>query len=571
MPDSYLLGPFAIRPHPLAPLYDDIEEASKVFSQVVNEIRSDNFNPNREAFNLIRQTALVSLWFYLSCLASFNGPFDRLNDALSIDMCNVRQSDEWERAGAYAAAFISRGFFKTTVFTTGGCGWDLLRDPDERIIIVNATFDKAVSFNQTIANMFSPGSLVAFFFPAHCAFTSKKGQMTDKGLILPNRSKKFVEPSILPAGVGAASEGGHFGRIHLDDLVGLDDLQQSRASSAAMETAKRWMGTNLNALRDGERSKTGVIATRYAIDDCYQITYDSCKSIRGWTKGDLQPVVGGKWDIYWRRVEEDGVYLRPDVMSKETLEELVKNDFWSAMTQYYNEPFKTGLAEFVEYTVGECRLIFDKGEWWILRVGDNFNPQPAVRLGDCDVVMTIDPAATDSGISAKSCRSSIGIWACDSDDYKYRIWSRVGFFSIHKLIDCIFEGNRVFRGYVRATIIENNAFQKVLKPLVDAEQVQRNVYVHAIGMPAQGDKKARIRTAIGMYLAKNRIWVTNQAGKEFREELKMFPMSDTRLDVLDESEKGIVYSHRPESEDRRLEREEEEEERAAEITNPFGY
>lgn len=567
----YLLGPYAIRPHKLAPLYDNPSEALKVFEQVVNEVRSPNFNPNKEAFELIKQTSLVSLWFYLACIASLNGPFDRLTDALSIDMCNVRQSDAWERPGAYAATFLSRGFYKSTVFTTGGCGWDLLRNPDERIIIVNATFEKAVTFLKTISNMFASSSLVSFFFPSHCAFSSKRGQVTGKGLIMPNRTKQAVEPSVLPAGVGGAAEGGHFTRIHLDDLVGLDDLQQSRSSSAAMETAKRWVGTNLNALRDGEVAKTGIVATRYAIDDCYQMTYDSCRSVTGWTKGDLQPTPNGKWDIYWRRVEEDGVYLRPDVMSEATLQELVKTDFWSAMTQYYNEPFKTGLAEFVEYDIGECALLHQNGQWYIERLADNFNPQPAVALADCDVVMTIDPAATDTNVSAKSCRTSIGIWATDPDDYKYRIWSRVGFFSIHQIFDYIFEGNRVFRGYVRATMIEDNAFQKVLKPLIDRQQADRNVYVHAIGVAARGDKKARIRSAIGEYLAKGKIWVTREAGKEFREEVKMFPMSDSRLDVLDESEKGIVYSHRPESAARRAEREAEEEERDLEVTNAFGY
>jgi hypothetical protein len=568
---SYLLGAYAIRPHPLAPLYASPSMALSTFQQVINEIKSPNFNPNKEAFELIRQTSLVSLWFFLRYVCSYNGPYDRLDDALSIDMCNVRQGDTWERAGAKAAAFFPRGFYKSTVFTTGGNTWDLLRDPNERILIVNAGQDKADSFVSIIQSNFSPSSLTNFFFPSHCAFSSKKGQATTGILIMPNRTKNAQEPSVMSRGVGGGAEGGHFTRINLDDLIGLDDLNQARSASAAMETAKRWVGTNLYALRDGEVSKIGAVTTRFAIDDCYQFMCDSCKTIYGWTKGDIQATQNGEWDIYWRRVEEDGVYLRPDVMSKESLEALVVSDNWSAMTQYYNEPYKTGLAEFVECIIGECKLINTKDKWAILRLGDNFNPQDAVLLGDCDVVMSIDPAATDTGISAKSCRTSIGVWATDSDDYKYRIWSRVGFFSIHQIIDYIFEGNRVFKGYIRATMIEDNAFQKVIKPLVDREVVNRNVYVHAIGVQARGDKKARIRVALGTYLAKGKIWVTREAGKEFREEVKMFPMSDTRLDVLDESEKGIVFSKRPESASQRLEREIEEEEREAEPVGAFGY
>lgn len=570
---DYLIGPYAIRKHKLAPLYNDPVEAAKSFDQIVREVQSSNFAPNREAFELIRQTALVSLWFYLYCLCSYSGPYDKLNDAISIDMCNVRQSDDWEAPGSYAAAFIPRGFYKTTVFTTGGVSWDLTRNPDERIIVVNATYDKAVEFVKTIASNFSPESLNSYFFPEHCAFTSKKGQLSDKMMVLPNRTKKATEPSVRPAGVGGASEGGHYTRIQLDDLIGLDDLQQSRSSSASMETAKRWMGTNLRALRASESSCTGLIATRYAVDDCYQVACDSPKVVRGWTKGDLVPVINGKWNIYYRRVEEDGVYLKPDIMSKESLEELEKTDFWAAMTQYYNEPMKAGLAEFVEYEVGECALINKDDEWYIGRINDNYNPSLPVKLSDCDVVMTIDPAATDSNLNAKICRSSIGLWAVDSEDYHYRFWSKVGFFSIHQLIDNIFEGNRIFKGYVRKTIVEDNAFQKVIKPLVQAEMIDRNVFVNIQGMPARGDKKARIRSAFGMYLAKGKVWATREAGKELREELKMFPMNDSRLDVLDESEKALVALKRPERESDRMERimryEEEEAERS-EMT-AFGY
>ena len=48
--------------------------------------------------------------------------------------------------------------------------------------------------------------------------------------------------------------------------------------------------------------------------------------------------------------------------------------------------------------------------------------------------------------------------------------------------------------------------------------------------------------------------------KQKREELRIFPMSNSKMDVLDESEKGITYSRRPESiEDREIRLIEEEE------------
>jgi len=230
------------------------------------------------------------------------------------------------------------------------------------------------------------------------------------------------------------------------------------------------------------------------------------------------------------------------------------------MTQWYNSPYKTGLAEFSMREVREIKLVFSEDKWFIVKLGDNFSSQKVVPLEDCDVVMSIDPAATNTGINAKTCRTSIGVWATDSEDNKYRIWSRVGFFDQHQTVDHVFEGHRVLRGYIPRTIVETNAYQKVLKEYLDREQAERGIYLGLVGVNAQGDKKARIRVAFGTYLAKEKIWATAEAGRELREELRIFPMSNSKMDVLDESEKGITYSRRPESiEDREIRLIEEEE------------
>ena len=555
----YFLGPYSIRPHPLAPIFDNPETASLKFLQIISEMNSPSFNPNKEAFSLIQQTGYVSLWFFLSCICSASGPYDRLTDFLSIDMCNQRQSDNWEADGSLAAAFIPRNMYKSTIFNHGGNTWDLLRNPNERIVVVNAIFDKAVEFMKMIQNNFTNNELLKMLYPEHCRF-SGKGWVTDKGFILPNRTKSYVEPSLKPLGVSGAAEGGHYTRICLDDLVGLDALNASRGSNMNMEQAKKWLGTNLDALKADQNSKVGVVATRYAIDDCYQRIYDSCKVVEGYSKGDLQPVLGGEWAVYWRLVEEDGLYIRENVMNKDKLDRLMVDDPWAAMTQWYNSPYKTGLAEFSMREVREIKLVFSEDKWFIVKLGDNFSSQKVVPLEDCDVVMSIDPAATNTGINAKTCRTSIGVWATDSEDNKYRIWSRVGFFDQHQTVDHVFEGHRVLRGYIPRTIVETNAYQKVLKEYLDREQAERGIYLGLVGVNAQGDKKARIRVAFGTYLAKEKIWATAEAGRELREELRIFPMSNSKMDVLDESEKGITYSRRPESiNDREIRLIEEEE------------
>lgn len=573
----YKLGIFEIRPHPQAPAYADKASAALLFQQVFAEMESNRGMPSKEGYDLIRQTGFVSLWFFLRCILGASGPYESLNDELSIDMCNFRQSDLWMGPGAHAAAFIPRGFWKSTIFTHGGCTWDLLREPDERILIANAIDGKAGEFLHQVERNFDSNELMSFFYPEF--YDKKRGTINDKYMILPNRKRNYVEPSIRSIGMTGAAEGGHYTVIAIDDLIGLDGLTQERGASVVMETSKRWMTTNLKALRVNEASRIGLAATRYAVDDCYASIYSSCKSVTGWQNGDLQADKGGKWNVYYRLVEENGVYLRPGVMNAESFGQLLKDDYWSAMTQYMNAPMKAGLTEFSASEVRTCQVRWDdkEQEFWIVKCKDaNWDDEDAdtmeVRLGSCDVVMTTDFAATETGITSKTNRTSIGVWARDGQDNFYRIWSRVGFFSVYQILDYMFEGNRYFPGYIRGTFIETNAFQKIMKVLIEGEQNLRGEWINPIPVNVGGDKFARIRAAIGPKLIRQQIWTTLEAGVEFMAELKMFPMNKSRVDVLDESEKALTFTVKPLTDEERRAQDDEEDQRAnRNYGNAVGY
>jgi hypothetical protein len=121
--------------------------------------------------------------------------------------------------------------------------------------------------------------------------------------------------------------------------------------------------------------------------------------------------------------------------------------------------------------------------------------------------------------------------------------------------------------------VEANAFQRILKRVIEREMELRNKYIPVVPVLAQGDKKARIRTALGMRLAREKIWMVRGADREFREELKVFPMSENKLDVLDESEKAFAYLQRPTSPEEDEKYEEIEREVSAGMVNvgAMGY
>jgi hypothetical protein len=247
------------------------------------------------------------------------------------------------------------------------------------------------------------------------------------------------------------------------------------------------------------------------------------------------------------------------------------------MTQLMNYPQKTGLAELNDMEAKKARIEYDEQlhDYVITYMVDkNYSDdkEDSVRLSECDVVMSIDPAGTDKGISAKTSRSSLGVWAKDYKDRVTRIYSKVGYFEITKLFDYMFEGHKKFAGYIRATVIESNAMLKILLPLLRKEELARGMYINPIGKPESQNKTIRIRNTLGVVLRKGKLYLAEGCDREFREELDIFPMNEFRMDVLDESEKGISSTFSPQSgEDLRLREFEDESKLAFASDNVFGY
>ena len=500
-----------------------------------------------------------------------------MNEELHLDMCNFRQSPACMEPGARSAGFIPRGMSKSTIFTHGANSWELLRNPDLRICIVNAIVDKAQEFMHNIKNTFERGMFFSELYPE---YVPKKNAVdwNMERLVLPNRSRNFTEPSIKCLGVSGAAEGGHYDLLNCDDLVGMDAVDSNFQSSATMDQAKKWFATNSKALLDSwVTSRITVVATRYAIDDVYQEMCDSCKEVSGFSDGEIVVDSEGVWSVYYRIAVEDGKSIYPEKFPIEALDRIASDpeQRWVWVTQYLNKPTKSGLAEFHQYEIKKARIYYseEEGDFLIQRYGSvNFEEKDTlIYLKDCDVVMSIDPAATDKGMTAKTSRTSIGVWALHSSGTYYRIWSKVGFLAIDQIIDSIFLGNTLFKGYIRCTIVESNAFQKVIKRLLDLEQEKRGIYINATPKASFTDKKARIRSALGALLSKGALYVCDSQGKEFVEECKVFPMSEVRLDVLDESEKGITALIKPMNPGDIVELELEEEERELAVVGAFGY
>jgi hypothetical protein len=158
-------------------------------------------------------------------------------------------------------------------------------------------------------------------------------------------------------------------------------------------------------------------------------------------------------------------------------------------------------------------------------------------------VISTDAAAKDKNITLMTSRTSIAVWFMDDQNRAFRVWNKVGFMSMDKVFDAIFEAWETFPGMLEATLFETNAMQTGLYQLLAKEQEKRKCWINLREAPAKGDKVARIRAVVGWFFAQGLIYATTGAVVELQQEKDAFPSK--RLDVLDETEKALSYLKRP--------------------------
>lgn len=589
--DEDRLARFAIRSHPWAPDIRTREEGALIIKQAIKEITSRNFQVTESVRIILRQVGYVSLYFALKYIAAFNGPFELLDENIHLSMCNFRQSDYCMEEGARFAIFIFRGVYKTTIITIGGSFWEAIRNPNIRIRIVNAKVERAHDFKNTVKFIFDSNELFAWLYGCSKdksgSYVPESGQQrwNNTEFVLPNRKRYYKEPTIAAGGATGASEGDHHDMLLFDDLVGEEDIDSEKHSSTTMRTKIQWVENNATTLLTRPaRDRVGWSATLWAADDVNSLVWkQDMKRLVGWRGTVLTKFEKpeGAYTVYYRKADEGGVASCPDIMPLETLNKLKKDKPWTYWLQYQNEPISPESIEFYHYEPKFCTMIYDgvERDFLIVQKGYNQNMDlsdegdyKVLRAKKMDFVLSTDLAFTETGPMAKICRTSLAVWAMDSEKNVYRVLSNVGKFEINLTFKLIGDMLERMQGYVHTVIFESNSAQKALIPFLEVYLLERGIYVKIEPKNVSSNKVARIRNTLGWFLKQSKVWLSDGCSKEFIEEKDIFPNVDTRMDVLDESEKGLSFLRAPESDEEIELRELEEEEQEAELVDDIiGY
>ena len=545
---------FMITPHADAPLFNGPGWQDKL-QYVLEEVSAGRY-PATEAFlRLFRQVGLVNLWFFLKYILGYAGAYNKLNDSLHLSMCNFRQ--EALEPGTRSAIFVPRSTYKSTIYTHGGNTWELTRNPDIRIGVFCVVAERAQDFVEQTKRNIAENALFAELYPDHVPSMADGTGWTKRGAIMPNRRVATTEPSIRPCTAGGSTAGIHVDLASMDDLVSDDQLNADRGATADMISMRNWLQSNRHSLLiSTTESRIILAATRYGLDDPYEeVMKDAREHIGYWKEIDhYYPAQDdGEWRVYYRMAKEidesagDFRSICPEQYTVEYLDKMAKSDTWTYQTQYMNNPIASSTIEFAKYTMPGFTLVRDDHRGWLIILnGDASKAENVLPLNQLDLIMALDPAASERFVSMKTSQTALVLLAQDSQRRKFIIDVKCGFIPTTKWFDWMFQARRVYP--VRRTRIEQQAGFKSLESIIRREERTRGESLSYEPVNALGDKILTIRNIIEPELERGLLYINEAFRTTVEAELATFPAS-SRRDILDALKIAIKFSQRPESDE----------------------
>lgn len=562
--------PLELLPHPNAPVLSS-DEGPAIFGDVLRLALSDHIpTDNPEIKALLREAGYVSLWFFLRVIAAYNGPYERLTNHLHVDMANHYQ--RFMFPGSWAAFFLPRSMYKSTVITSGGNAWELLRNPDLTIAMGSSITDRALDFQHETQRIFDGNEFFAWLYPEYVPESGQRS-WNDREFTMPNRSRRKRSPSMQTLAVGASSQGIHVELLKLDDIVGDAQLNSERGANADMRRIGNWFRSNKRTLLDQpERDRIVATGTRYSIEDPWEQIMDSIRvrTGTGWEDIPRTEVDDGEWAVYYRQAVEDGKAIFPEAVTVDTMTKMREDDPWNYLTQYLNNPYTQETAELSEYVPTDARLEYDpSSNDWTLHYETFPGQFVSWPLAMCDVVVAVDPASTEkNAVSVKSSRSAIAVVVTCPDETAVIVDGRADYVPVSEVFTWMF--NFFDRWKPRLTSLEQNGPYKMLKGLIYEEQQSRRKWIRVEPAKGVGDKDVRIRTQLQPRLARNKLRVVAGVRDLLMGELVAFP-SGWKKDFLDAVSQALMKAIVPPSPEQIADDEEYEEERMIGRSSYTGY
>jgi hypothetical protein len=151
---------------------------------------------------------------------------------------------------------MPRGTLKSTVCSVGYPIWQLIRDPDIRILLDSELYSNSSKFLREIKGHLQSRSLIELFGEFYNPSNWNEGEIT-----ILQRTKNLKESSITCSGIGAQKTGQHYDLIIADDLNSKDNSYTEELREKVVEHYKYYI-----SLLEPDGTLI-VVGTRYAYGD----------------------------------------------------------------------------------------------------------------------------------------------------------------------------------------------------------------------------------------------------------------------------------------------------------------
>tara|TARA_Y100000310_G_scaffold344025_1_gene454604 strand:- start:8116 stop:10383 length:2268 start_codon:yes stop_codon:yes gene_type:complete len=171
---------------------------------------------------------------------------------------------------------IPREFFKTSVGTRANALWQITKEPSKPVAIFNERDTNAKKWLKSIRDVVQSNLLFQQVYrdllPPGIAkedsrSTPRWWKWSDEQLDFEGRDIGEPEASISAHGIEAATTGGHWPKLILDDLISVKHKQ----SEPEMERAREWVRNHVYLMRPAELGLAYVNCTPWTFHDIYRM------------------------------------------------------------------------------------------------------------------------------------------------------------------------------------------------------------------------------------------------------------------------------------------------------------
>lgn len=163
---------------------------------------------------------------------------------------------------------VPRGCFKSSIGVVSYSIWNLLRNPNTRILIDSEVYENSKNFIREIRGKLELPIMSDLFGPF------RSSHWTEGSITIAQRGKVLKEASVTASGVGANKTGQHY------DLIIHDDLNSDKNSNTPEGRQKVIRHYQMNVSILEPTGTMVVIGTRYAADDVIGwIMENECKGL----------------------------------------------------------------------------------------------------------------------------------------------------------------------------------------------------------------------------------------------------------------------------------------------------